>query len=86
MSTIEQQQILKAIYQKLYWEILVTSNLSEVQWAFISKSRNYTNMKQAIQHVLIAHRLIPWSGQAISSQNIVELFKENDPMTAICFT
>jgi hypothetical protein len=77
VSTSEQQQILKAIYSKLFWKEIISSSLGEVERAFSSALWNPVNMKSAMQHSLSAHKLISWPGASIAPDTLQKWFREN---------
>lgn len=71
-STMEQQQVLKAIYKLLFKEeIQPTTNLEDVKWAFRTKMwPNSTNMKSTMQMTLQWQWLIASPGWAISADTL----------------
>lgn len=76
VSTTEQQQILKALYSKLFWKEIISSSLGEVERAYGSALGNPINMKSAMQHTLTLSKLIPWPNQPISADTLKKWFQE----------
>ncbi len=76
-GTMEQQQVLKAIYSLLYWKNIETTNLYDVERAFVSSAGNPSNMKNAMQHTLSVHHLIASPGQAIAPDTLQNWIRWN---------
>ncbi len=76
-GTMEQQQVLKALYKILYSEKLETNSLPEVQEAFRTKTHHATNMKNAIQITLQNQLLIDTPWQSISTERLKAWFKKD---------
>ena len=56
---MEQQQVLKALYTQLFGKQVLSSSIGDVERAYSSALGNPTNMKNAMQHTLKIHKLIP---------------------------
>jgi hypothetical protein len=85
----EKQLILKKIYTLFFWKTISTNSYNEIQNAFSSALGNPTNMKNAMQNVLIKHKLISWSNQPIRADNLKNFIsnqeKSPDPTTDFHF-
>ncbi len=57
-DTMEQQNILKALYKMLFWEEILSSNFEEVNKKFSKKVGGPENMRYKMQGALRTHKLI----------------------------
>ena len=76
-NTMEQQQVLKALYSQLFGKEIISSSLGDVERAYSSALGNPTSMKNAIQAVLKTHRLIWESGWSIAADTLQKWIRQN---------
>ncbi len=76
-NTMEQQQVLKALYSQLFGKEVISSSLGDVERAYSSALGNPINMRDAMQYVLKTHHLISESGQSIAPDSLQKWLREN---------
>ena len=76
-NTMEQQQVLKALYSQLFGKEIISSSLGDVERAYSSALGNPTSMKNAMQGVLKTHRLIGESGWSIAADTLQKWIRQN---------
>lgn len=81
MSTMEQQKVFKFIYKLLFEKEVITSCLWDVKRAFSSSlGGNPTNMRSAMQSILIENHLISENWWSISSERLKTLIREKNQL------